>query len=132
VHFDGDLIPFADDNFDLAFLACVLHHIPHAEHVGILAEIRRVLRPNGTLFVFEHNPHNPLTVHAVNTCAFDENAILLKPRRLASSVIRAGFAQPSIRFRFFFPHMLRALRVLERWMTWIPLGAQYSLHARKS
>lgn len=132
VHFDGTRIPFPDGHFDLAFLACVLHHIPHGEHVGILRELHRVLRPSGTLVVFEHNPYNPLTVHAVNTCPFDENAVLLKPQELRSRVAAAGFAAPSVRFRIFFPRMLRALRRLEPAMTWIPFGAQYFVYASKN
>jgi SAM-dependent methyltransferase len=132
VHFDGEHIPFSDNHFDLVFLACVPHHIPHSEHVSILAEIRRVLRPNGALVIFEHNPYNPLSVHAVNTCPFDENAVLLKPHRLAQSIACAGFGRSAVRFRIFFPRVLRALRALEPRMAWIPLGAQYSIHARKT
>jgi SAM-dependent methyltransferase len=131
VHFDGTRIPFPDEQFDLVFLACVLHHIPHAEHAGILAEARRVLRPAGSLVVFEHNPYNPLTVHAVNTCPFDENAVLLPPGRLKRNAIRAGFLQSRVSYRIFFPRSLRALRPLEPWMKWIPLGAQYYLHGSK-
>jgi ubiquinone/menaquinone biosynthesis C-methylase UbiE len=131
VHFDGGELPFADDQFDLVFLACVLHHIPHAEHPTILQELQRVLRRGGSLVVFEHNPYNPLTVHAVNTCPFDENAVLLRPHRLRSQVARAGFADARIRYRLFFPHFLRALRPCESWLRWLPLGAQYFVHASK-
>jgi SAM-dependent methyltransferase len=132
VHFDGTRIPFPDSSFDLIFIACVLHHIPHAEHVTILRELCRVLRKGGALVIFEHNPFNPLTVHAVNTCPFDENAVLIRPGRLGASVTKAGFADADIRFRIFFPRALRALRRLEPWMTWLPLGAQYYVHARKA
>jgi SAM-dependent methyltransferase len=132
VHFDGTHIPFPDGYFDLVFLACVLHHIPHSEHLSILTELCRVMRRSGLIVVVEHNPYNPLTVHAVNTCPFDENAVLLKPDQLRRSIAGVGFGRPSIRYRIFFPHVLRALRVLEPWMTWLPLGAQYSVHARKS
>jgi ubiquinone/menaquinone biosynthesis C-methylase UbiE len=131
VHFDGGRIPFPDSHFDLVFLACVLHHIPHQEHPAILAEARRVLGPGGALIVFEHNPYNPLTVHAVNTCPFDENAVLLRPGRLRRNALGAGFAAATVRYRIFFPHALRTLRFLEPWMTWLPLGAQYFVHARK-
>ena len=131
VHFDGTRIPFPDAQFDLVFLACVLHHIPHSEHPGILAEARRVLRPHGTLVVFEHNPYNPLTVQAVNTCEFDENAVLIRPGQLKRDALRAGFARANIQFRIFFPHALRGLRGLEPWMKWLPFGAQYYLHGRK-
>jgi SAM-dependent methyltransferase len=132
VHFDGAHIPFANDHFDVAFLACVLHHIPHSEHPAIFTEIRRVLRPNALVVVFEHNPYNPLTVRTVKACPFDDGARLLKPRQLARNLSGAGFASPTIRYRIFFPHVLRALRSLEPWMTGIALGAQYSVHARKT
>jgi hypothetical protein len=81
--------------------------------------------------VFEHNPYNPLTVQAVNTCEFDENAVLIRPAQLKRDAEQAGFASAQVQFRIFFPHALRALRGLEPWMTWIPFGAQYYLHGRK-
>jgi len=129
VHFTGTRAPFADGTFDLVFFACVLHHIPSAEHPALLAEARRVLRSHGMLVVFEHNPYNPLTVHAVNTCPFDANAVLLTPARLRYSAARAGFPAGVLRYRIFFPRALRALRPLERALRWLPLGAQYSYHA---
>ena len=72
VSFDGASIPFPDNNFDIAYAMCVFHHIPHADHVLLLKELRRVIKPGGSLFIFEHNPLNPLTVRVVNTCPFDE------------------------------------------------------------
>lgn len=131
VHFSGVRVPFADSSFDLVFFACVLHHIPHGEHPALLAEARRVLRPRGMLVVFEHNPYNPLTVRAVNTCPFDANAVLLKAGSLRRSAVRAGFAPGVLRYRIFFPGALRSLRPLERGLRWLPLGAQYSYHASR-
>jgi SAM-dependent methyltransferase len=131
VHFDGKQVPFPDEHFDLVFFACVLHHIDHNEHVEVLTEARRVLRSDGLLLVFEHNPYNPLTVHAVDTCPFDENAVLVRPGELRKSATKAGFGNAAIRYRIFFPHLFAALRPLEPGLAWLPLGAQYSLHARK-
>ena len=131
VHFHGAEIPFPDCHFDLAFLACVLHHVPHKEHPWVMKELYRVLRPGGLLVIFEHNPYNPLTVRAVNNCLFDENAVLVKPAKLRASVAGAGFSEPRIKFRVFFPHVLRLLRPLEPALARVPLGGQYSLHARK-
>ena len=125
VHFDGHTLPFEDGSFDIAFTACVFHHIDHAEHARLLSEIRRALAPNGRFIIFEHNPYNPLTVRAVNTCPFDENAVLLKPATLVSQMQRAGFADVQRRYRIFFPHLARALRPAERHLSWLPLGAQY-------
>jgi ubiquinone/menaquinone biosynthesis C-methylase UbiE len=125
VAFDGGRLPFADASFDCVFSACVFHHIEPALHVGLLAELRRVLRPGGLITVFEHNPLNPLTVRAVRTCPFDENAILLRAGTLTQRLVQAGFAGAAARYRLFFPHALRALRPLEQWLQWLPLGAQY-------
>jgi SAM-dependent methyltransferase len=124
-HFDGARIPCADGAFDVALASCVFHHIEHAEHVALLAEIERVLVPGGSLFVFEHNPLNPLTRHAVNTCAFDEHARLVPAWTMRRRLRAAGFADVQVRYRIFFPHALRAVRPLERALTWLPLGAQY-------
>jgi SAM-dependent methyltransferase len=129
VAFDGRQIPFPDASFDVAFAACVFHHIEEAQQVQLLREIRRVLRPAGTFAIFEHNPMNPLTVHAVNTCVFDENAVLIRPRTLRGRLSLAGFGETRLRFRLFFPAALRGLRPLERALRWCPLGAQYSIFA---
>ena len=131
-HFDGRRIPFDDGTFDVALASCVFHHIPHGEHVALLGEICRVLVPGGRLFVFEHNPLNPLTRHAVNTCAFDENAQLVLAPTMRRRARDAGFAAADVRYRIFFPHMLRGLRPLEPSLTWLPLGAQYYVAARKA
>ena len=131
VHFDGASIPYGADCFDVALASCVFHHIAHSEHTGLMREIRRVLKPGGTLFVFEHNPLNPLTRRAVNTCPFDENAVLIMAPALRARAAAAGFQAARIKYRIFFPALLRGLRGLERHLTWLPLGAQYYLCARK-
>lgn len=131
VPFDGATIPAADGSHDLAFAACVFHHIDASAHVPLLQELRRVLAPGGHLCIFEHNPLNPLTVHAVNTCEFDANAVLIRAGRMRQRLISAGFSDVSVAYRLFFPHALRRLRGLERALTWLPLGAQYRLLARR-
>ena len=131
VHFDGASIPYEAECFDVALASCVFHHIARSEHVGLLREIRRVLKPDGMLFVFEHNPLNPLTRRAVNTCPFDENAVLITAPALRARAREAGFDAARIKYRIFFPALLRGLRGLERHLTWLPLGAQYYLCARK-
>ena len=131
IHFDGATIPYEPASFDVVLASCVFHHIPHAEHVALLREIRRVLEPGGMLFVFEHNPFNPLTRHAVNTCEFDRNAVLVRARTMRGRLREAGFGDARIRYRIFFPALLRGLRGLEPYLTWLPLGAQYYVCAAK-
>lgn len=127
----GEGLPFEDGSFDAAFTACVFHHIDRAEHVYWASEIRRVLRPGGTLFVFEHNPYNPLTRKVVRECPFDEGVVLLEPRYAKRMLGGAGFAAEDPRFYFFFPHGLRALRPAERLLRRVPIGAQYFVIAKR-
>ena len=49
---DGQALPFADDSFDSALSTWMLCTIPDA--VAALNEVRRVLRPGGTLHFVEH------------------------------------------------------------------------------
>lgn len=130
-HFDGETIPYDDASFDLAFAACVFHHIPEDLHLGLIKEIERVLTGGGSFFLFEHNPWNPLTTHAVRNCAFDENAILINSRDLRKRMAAAGFSKSDVVYRIFFPRVLARLRPLERFLTRMPMGAQYFVHAVK-
>jgi len=129
---EGARLDLPDGYFDLCFSACVFHHIAHEQHRFWLEELRRVTRPGGMLVIFEHNPLNPLTVHAVNACPFDANARLLTARKLAAAMRLAGWEPPKCEYRIFFPRLLASLRPLERCLKKVPLGAQYSLSARRA
>ena len=131
VRFDGASIPFEANHFDIAYAMCVFHHINHADHVALLQELNRVIKPGGSLFIFEHNPFNPLTVRVVNTCPFDENAHLIRAGQMKRRMLSAGFVKAKTRYRVFFPHFLRGLRPLEGALAWLPLGGQYCVRAVK-
>ncbi|HWI81800.1 class I SAM-dependent methyltransferase [Ramlibacter sp.] len=124
-------IPLPSASQDVVFSACVFHHIPHAQHEHWLAELRRVTRPGGVLAIYEHNPLNPLTVHAVRTCPLDVNARLLRAGALRARALAAGWERPRIEYKLFFPASLRRLRWLEPRLHWLALGAQYRLTARR-
>jgi ubiquinone/menaquinone biosynthesis C-methylase UbiE len=128
---EGNRIPVGDESFDITFSACVFHHIAVEEHLIWLRELYRITRPGGLMAIFEHNPFNPLTVRAVNTCPFDVNAKLIYARELKAKILDAGWSSPSIQYNVFFPRMLAPLRPLELYLQWLPLGAQYVAHARK-
>ncbi len=130
-HFDGVTVPFGAETFDLVFTACVFHHIPEDLHQTLLKEIDRVLSRGGSFFLFEHNPWNPLTRHAVRSCPFDENAVLITAPRLRERLAQAGLSDSRTTYRIFFPRLLALLRPLERALTGLPIGAQYFLHATK-
>jgi SAM-dependent methyltransferase len=125
-----DLIPMPDHSFDAVFSACVFHHIPHEDHVKWIIELRRVTRPDGVLAIYEHNPLNPLTVAAVNTCPLDANARLIRAGMMQQNLIKNGWKDTNIEYKLFFPAALRSLRFLEPYLRKIFLGAQWRLTAK--
>ena len=131
VHDVGSGLPFADSAFDLVFTACVFHHIERAQHSSWVLEIQRVLKPQGRLFLFEHNPYNPLTRRSVRECPFDDGVTLLTGRYAAGVLRRAGFSVSGPTFYYFFPRAFGFLRPMERLLRWFPLGAQYYVTGRK-
>ena len=126
---EGQRIPAEDHAFDITFSACVFHHIPQDGHTLWLRELRRVTRPGGMLAIFEQNPLNPLTVRAVNTCPFDENAHLISVKELVACVRESGWQDPKVEYHLFFPHALSGLRRLEPYLSSVPFGGQYSVTA---
>jgi SAM-dependent methyltransferase len=123
---EDNRLPLPDATFDLALAACVFHHIAPVERLHWMRELHRVLKPGGKLFVFEHNPLNPLTRKVVRECPFDEDAILLPRGEALALLADAGFREAKSDYIVFFPRMLAALRPLERWLSRLPLGAQYA------
>ena len=127
----GEEIPLPSASQDVIFTACVFHHIDHAQHDFWLKELLRIMRPDGLLAVYEHNPLNPLTLHAVNTCPLDVNARLITGPGMRRRARRAGWREARIDYRLFFPAALKGLRPLEPALAWLPLGAQYRMAAWK-
>lgn len=126
---DGKLM-LPDRSIDVAMAACVYHHISPADRLMWTSEIHRVLKPGGQLFIFEHNPLNPLTQKVVRDCPFDDNAILLGRQESLKLLANSGFDQQHVSYIVFFPKFLSLLRPLERLLGWLPLGAQYVARGR--
>jgi SAM-dependent methyltransferase len=123
--FDGLHLPYANSTFDVAFAVNVFHHVPVPNRHALILEIRRVLRSGGLFVVFEHNPLNPVTLHVVNNCAMDNDAVLLN-RHDAEELLRtAEFQDIQTRFILAIPAAGSFLRKIDRWFSLIPLGAQY-------
>ncbi len=126
------VIQLPSESQDVVFSACVFHHIPHEEHLHWLAELRRITKPGGVLAIYEHNPLNPLTVRAVNTCPIDVNAKLIRGGTMRNRAVVAGWRDAHVDYKLFFPSALAVMRPMERHLEWLCLGAQYRMLARRS
>ena len=124
-----DDLPIA--GLDVIFAANVFHHIPHAERMGALAQCKRLLRDNGRIFLFEHNPFNPVTRFIFERCPFDEGAVMLRRREAIALAEKVGLSVVRSDYTLFFPRQLSFLRPMERLLGWLPLGAQYCVEMAK-
>lgn len=125
--YDGDRLPFGDDSVDVSFAICVMHHVPPGKWSTFLDELARVTRPGGLVAVFEHNPLNPLTRHAVSNCEFDEDALLLQRSQVAALLRSSTLEVVEQAYIVFLPWGNgRVDRLLAR----VPLGAQHYVAAR--
>jgi 2-polyprenyl-3-methyl-5-hydroxy-6-metoxy-1,4-benzoquinol methylase len=128
---DGARTPFADGQFDVATISAVLHHVPVAERAAVYAELGRVVKPGGRIYVFEHNPRNPLVRYVIARTPIDENAILLDAREVQEGLLNAARYELETDYLMFMPPGLAFLSPIDRALAWLPLGAQYAVAARK-
>lgn len=127
--YDGRNIPFEEDSFDVVIIANVLHHIERKNHKEFLKEVYRVLK--GKIFIFEHNTLNPVTRSIFNSCPFDKDAEMLS-FSYANNILRNfGFSSLLTRFIHFIPPRLDKLLFVEKYLTKLPLGAQYYILGEK-
>ena len=127
----GARTTFADGSFDIATVSAVLHHVAPAERAGVYAELGRLLKPGGRVYVFEHNPRNPLVRYVVARTPIDENAVLLDPREVRQGLLAANRYELDTDYLMFVPPRITFLRAVDRALAWLPFGAQYVVAARK-
>jgi SAM-dependent methyltransferase len=96
-------LPFAADSFDLALTVATLHHLETPERVAkTVSQMARVVRPNGFVVLWDHNPANPywpILMRRVPQDSGDErlvplNELLLDVRQAGlrpHRVFRSGF-----------------------------------------
>lgn len=112
---------------DLVYVNGVFHHIPAAQHADRLRYFRRILKPQGTLAIFDNNPFSLPARWVMKRIPFDKDAVMVNPYRFSKLMAACGFYPARRRFFFIFPHLLRFLRPAERLLALLPLGAQYVL-----
>jgi len=118
-------------DLDLVFCNGVFHHIPVEEQARAMNYVYRCLRPGGMFAMWENNPWNPVHAFAMKCSEIDENAVPLPPPGSRRLVQAQRFRLIRTDYLFFFPGYLGWLQPLEKWLTKMPLGAQYQVLARK-
>ncbi len=68
-------LPFEADSFDLVLTVAVMHHIADPDDVrASIAEMLRVVRPGGTVLIWDHNPRNPYWGHLMARVPQDDGS----------------------------------------------------------
>ena len=114
-----------NEKFDLIFLSAVVHHVKSTDRDAFFKNIYNLLSPNGVMFIFEHNPYNPITLKMVANCEFDADAELIKKNDLINLCKKNNFKIIKSGYIHFFPSKLGFLFKLESYFKWFFLGAQY-------
>jgi len=121
----------SEEPFDVIFVAGVFHHISVEQRAGEAQQLFNRLSEGGNLFVFEHNPFNPITGRIVNNCPYDEDAVLFRPSELKNLLSAAALTFERKAYCLFVPPWLSILSGMEQRLGWLPLGGQYWVQARE-
>jgi len=112
----GDLKDMPDASVDAATLFFVLHHVDQEEYPAVMAELRRVMKANGKLFVAEdivesdvervvteredrkmnlelmkHGPHNYRSTNEWRTFFDQEGFVMTRIKEIKPNKVRHGF-----------------------------------------
>lgn len=123
IQFISRLVP--DKKYELVIVANVFHHLKAQEQEQTLSFLKGLLKPNGQIAIFEHNPLNPLTRHIVKLCPFDAGVKLIRQHELIRIIKSCGLSVKIKCYILFFPWAAKFFRMLEYWLRGVPLGAQY-------
>lgn len=123
--YDGNQLPYRDQQFDVTFCVCVLHHVLPERWTQFVGEMRRVTRAGGMVVVYEHNPRNPLTRKVVRDCDFDRDAVLLTMAQTRQLLTAAGCSDVETSSILTLPPMGWLVERLDGLFAKLPLGSQY-------
>ena len=129
--FETNLDNIPKNYFDVIFIAVAFHHMSNQEQKETLLNCRNFLNENGCIYIFEHNPFNPLTRKIFNNCPLDKNAKMIYLKNIVSLAQMTGMKVVSKKYTLFFPKQLSFLKFVEKFISWIPIGAQYYIILKK-
>jgi ubiquinone/menaquinone biosynthesis C-methylase UbiE len=127
----SDLFGVYKDTFDCIFISNVFHHILFREHQIWLDALYKIISKGGSIFIFEHNPYNPVTNHIFFTSEIDKDGSMLKPSYCQKLLKHAYFTNISRNYSLFFLWRNVFFESVERMLYWLPLGAQYYVWGKK-
>ncbi len=129
-HYAGKTLPYPSGSIDVTFAVCVMHHVAPEGLSRFASEAARVTKKDGLIVIFEHNPLNPLTQIAVSRCEMDNDAILLGMGKVQRLLVENAHIVES-NYILFTPFQAPFFRSLDRYLGWLPFGAQYYVAAKK-
>jgi SAM-dependent methyltransferase len=120
---DVRAIPFPEESFDKAVAADLVEHLDDGTFASMLAELRRVLRPGGTLSLYTPNPRHLIEQLKARDLLLAQNPThigLRTQEELETALRRAGFAVEISAWRpSFFPVLKQAEAVLGGRAAWL-------------
>jgi 2-polyprenyl-3-methyl-5-hydroxy-6-metoxy-1,4-benzoquinol methylase len=121
-----------NQKFDLILLSNVIHHVKSSDRNKLFKKLFSLLETDGILFIFEHNPYNPITLRIVANCEFDADAELIKKKELIKILSNNNFIKLSSGYIHFFPSNIGFMFKFEKLLKWFFLGAQYFCMFKKN
>jgi len=107
-------IPFPDASFDIALMLKSLHHVPRSLMATALAEVARVLRVGGHLYVSE--PVYAGNLNEVIRLFNDERLVRAAAQAALDEALRTGDWEPQAERRFEMPTQFRDFAEFEQRM----------------
>ena len=117
--------------FDVVFISNILHHINENDHLKTIMTCGNFLKPEGYIYLFEHNPLNPITRIIFKKSPLDKHAKMIRLNNIVKLSQLAKMKIVNKQYNLFFPKQLSLLRFIERLIKWIPIGAQYMIVLKK-
>jgi cyclopropane fatty-acyl-phospholipid synthase-like methyltransferase len=111
---DVRALPFADESFDKAVAADLVEHLVDEDFDAMLAEVRRVLVPGGTLSLYTPNPRHVIERLKERDLVLAQNpthVALRDEQALTNALEAAGLTVEVLHWR---PSFIPGLRTVER------------------